>query len=139
MLSGNDNGDGKNTKKVSVSFTDVARPPRPPSPPPQSRRTSAQPSPPARTNEPFKTAARPSLPPPPARSYEPYHLPPLPPVHRPGEKRVPPVPVQLNEAPPKKQHEEMDISHRMLSLLIRCNDIVSRLRSLPGFVPYCPL
>ena len=107
----------------AVGFADVA----PPQPQPQPRQTLPQPS----------------LPPP-ARSYEPNHFAPPP---RPVENRAPPA-VQFSEAQnygggigetEGNSRSNVDISHQMLSLLLRCNDIVTGLRALPDFVPYRPL
>lgn len=154
MLSGNVNGGGSSSSKRSspppsassaVGFADLP-PPRAPSlksasfqlplpPPPKPRQNTLQPA--ARTYEP--------------RQQQQLLLPP-PPPHRPFESRPPMPPVQLIELPRPPQQQQQpqqrgggrerddeDISHLMLSLLIRCNDIVNNLRSLPGFSLYHPL
>ncbi|KAL8171745.1 hypothetical protein V2J09_023549 [Rumex salicifolius] len=52
--------------------------------------------------------------------------------------RLPPLlPPPLSYPPPSRQ--PVDISQQMLSLLTRCNDVVSNVKSILGYVPYHPL
>lgn len=158
MLSGNgDSSKADSPPSASakgVTFADVA----PAQPLPALIPTSFQLPPPLSVSQPCQTLpqAQPPLPPP-VQSLEP-HMPLLPHrLLRPVDDRAPPH-VQFNE--PQIPREEgprhgdggsgmegmnrdngdnVDISHKMLSLLLRCNDIVAELRALPGFVAYRPL
>lgn len=164
MLSGN--GGSSSSSKMdsppyassnSVPFADVA----PARLPPASRSTSFQLTPPPSAPQPRQTPPQAQLPLPSlVRSSEPQRpqmsLPPPPPL-RPIDNRAPPA-VQFCQ--PQNHHQQelqyggggsemkgvnqnnttnVDISHKMLSLLVRCNDIMTSLRALPDFVPYRPL
>ncbi|KAK1440481.1 hypothetical protein QVD17_06308 [Tagetes erecta] len=71
---------------------------------------------------------------PPPRLVPPPRLPPPPSLTFGGEmaaKTPPPVP---NIGPPK-----VDISHQMLNLLTKCNEVVANVTNIFGYVPYRPL
>ncbi|KAJ6848558.1 uncharacterized protein M6B38_275075 [Iris pallida] len=79
------------------------------------------------------------------RSFEPPPLP-LRPQNRPpvsqfGEPRLRQQVLRYGGAAEErsKNDDDTDVTHKLLSLMLRCNDIVTTLKSLPGFVSYRPL
>ncbi|KAL8205927.1 hypothetical protein R6Q57_009478 [Mikania cordata] len=57
----------------------------------------------------------------------------------PPPPRLPPPPLTLAAKTPLPVTPKVDISHQMLSLLTKCNEVVTNVTNMFGYVPYRPL
>ncbi|WOL09218.1 hypothetical protein Cni_G17971 [Canna indica] len=110
--------------KTSKSVTFLPPPPSFPRPP--------QPYPPRVLDNPY-------VPPPPMASVSSASILLPPPLHRVPDRVLPPPPIEHSQPPIFRQQRSdvnKDFANQMLSLLVRCSDLVSSVKSSLGYVPY---
>ncbi|KAG6536142.1 hypothetical protein ZIOFF_001186 [Zingiber officinale] len=127
---------GREAARVKFMLDNVnGKPERPPSPPPElviSKTTEppTNPPPPLPSRPLFRTIDTASFPPPPPLAA---------PLQRLANNRVVPPPPFSHGSAEGRTIVNKDLAKQMVSLMVRCSEIVNSVKSLPGYAPYRPL